>query len=269
MNVPRRYPRCFGGIGPRRNPAGRWPCRTETRGASTGTLAYPARDNVDFREGTLEFWFKPAFDPPVPPTPVDYRGLLVLVRVAGENGGLSLAYFSGGMYRGQAGLATSLGGKRGKGLPCGMTFYPKKDEWHHLAIGWKEPELVLYLDGGDGKGGKTSKAVQPELLTEMFGPVGKEAVCFGDQWGKAGRMVIDEFRLSTVLRQPEELGYHGQLKPDPYTAILDPFESDSPPDGRTRTRPIVILAGEGGLPTATCALVPGKYGKGLALFRDE
>jgi hypothetical protein len=32
-------------------------------------------------------------------------------------------------------------------------------------------------------------------------------------------------------------------------------------------QPKAILAGEGGLPTAPCVFVPGKFGKGLSFYK--
>ena len=81
-------------------------------------------------------------------------------------------------------------------------------------------------------------------------------------------MVIDDLRVSTVARRPDELGFAvGKLSPDPFTAVLDSFEADFEPDGKTATRPALILSGPGGVPSKGCAFVPGRFGKALSLVR--
>ncbi|MFW6039222.1 MAG: hypothetical protein ACOC9P_01960, partial [bacterium] len=61
---------------------------------------------------------------------------------------------------------------------------------------------------------------------------------------------------------------HGPLKPDPYTSLLDRFDEPIEIDGETRTRPVIMHSGEGGLPTSHCRFVEGRFGQGLALYPE-
>ena len=61
---------------------------------STGTLTYPALDHLDFREGTLECWVKFAFDPNDYLPAKEYTGMLVLVGLNGDQGGLGVHFMA-------------------------------------------------------------------------------------------------------------------------------------------------------------------------------
>lgn len=228
---------------------------------ATGTLTYPALDNVDFREGTLEFWVKMAFDP-APYLPAkDYQGFMVLAALAGESGGLNLHY-SAPAGSGQPALWCSIGPKT-KLTPFGTPqclFH--RDEWHHVALTWKGCDMALFLDGNPA-----GRIKQNEFLYRVFGDHGSKPILFGDIWNVVALMVLDDFRLSRVARPAEELGFHGELKPDVYTSILDPFEGGFDPDGKTLTSPRALFRGGGGLPTRECCFAEGRFGNGLAFFR--
>lgn len=240
----------------------------QAAGKDTGTLEYPAENNLDFREGTIEFWIKLGFDPAqYLPSTREYRGLLApIFQLSGEEGFLNASYFAGMTYAPKAGLVASLvRGQEKMGFAYGGEFVPKKDEWHHLAVTWKGRTVCFYVDGQE-KG----KATCLEYLYQAFGAVGGKPISLGDaKWHKNSRMTIDEFRLSATVRKPGELGFHGQLKPDISTRILDPFECDMIPDGRTPTPPTVIYSGAGGIPSKQCCITEGKFGRGLAFFRKD
>ena len=232
--------------------------------ADTGRLTYPAQDNLDLKAGTLECWVKLGFDPEEMISAREYRGLATLFALKAEKGGLNVLMFSGAMFKDTYGWSCSIGGE-GKPLPFAARCRPwKQDEWHHIALVWDGQKMMLYLDGK-----KASERVQPVTLETSFGRMTEEPIRFGDKWGKRAKYVIDDLRLSAVARKPEELGFHGRLKPDPFTRILDGFEADFAPDGKTRTKPEVMFSGEGGLPDKMCEFVEGKFGKGLAFYRVE
>jgi len=232
--------------------------------AGTGTTTYPSGDNISFKAGTLECWIELGFDPSKNISPDKYRSLAALFTIKGERGGMNVYMYTGASFKNAYGWACSIGG-RGKPLPLGARREGwKKGEWHHVALVWKGRNMALYLDGK-----KASHRVQPTTVEEAFGAATDVPILIGDRWGRNARYALDDLRLSTIARGPEELGFHGKLKPDPYTSILDDFEKPFKPDGKTRTKPAVMFAGEGGLPGKGCAFVEGKFGKGLALYRTR
>ena len=232
--------------------------------AETGTLTYPAEDNIDMREGTIEFWLKVCFDVQQHlPSTEKYHGLLALVKLTGESGGVTMGYFAGAGYKPSAGLFCSLASKNDRlhGFFLG-DFLPKPDEWHHLALSWKGKKFWFHLDG-EQRAEKTCL----ESIHLAFGPMGQHPIFFGDKWHRRAEMVIDELRISTIARRPDEFGCHGKLEVDPYTLILDRFDGSFRPDGETRTAPTVAFGGVGGLPSKQCEFAEGHFGKGLAFLR--
>ena len=224
----------------------------------TGQLTYPALNNLDLREGTIEFWLKLAFDPADYLPGGRYTGLLGVVHLAGEDGGGGLLYFAqGDSLRWSVSMTSPL-------QPAGPTdriMVP--DRWYHVALVWQGREMVFYLDGE-----RASGRHQIVPLHQVFGRLARtQTLRFGDPRGQQALMVIDDLRISRVARQPEELGFFiGEHTPDIYTSVLDPFEDAFVPDGETTTQPTVIWAGPGGLPSRECRFVPGKYGRGLSFF---
>ena len=232
--------------------------------AETGTLTYPAEDNIDMREGTIEFWLEVCFDVQEHlPSTEKYDGLLALVRLAGESGGVTMGYFAGAGYKPSAGLFCSLASKKATlhGFFLGK-FLPKPDEWLHLALSWKGKKFWFHLDGEQ----RVEKTCL-EFIHLAFGPMGQHPIFFGDKWHRRAEMVIDELRISTVARRPDELGCHGRLEVDPYTLVLDSFDGRFTPDGKKRTQSAAVFAGVGGLPSKQCEFVGGRFGKGLAFSR--
>jgi len=232
--------------------------------AETGSLTYPAEDNIRMREGTIEFWMKVPFDVRRRISPTKkYQGLLPIVRLSGEDGALNLHWFTGASYKGTAGLFCSMASKKVKlnGFFMGK-FLPKPNTWRHFALTWKDKKFRFYLDGK-----LRIEKTCIEFIHVSFGPIARHPIFFGDKWNRHGEMALDEVRVSSVARRVEELGCHGKLKPDPFTLILDDFEKPFKPDAKKRTSPSVMFRGEGGLPGKLCEFVEGKYGRGLALYR--
>lgn len=240
----------------------------------TGTLDYPSEDNLDFKEGTVEFWFKPLYDTAsFLPSTEKYQLLSAILNMQGETGGLTISHFAGASARPTATLYARLNSEKQDlfGISAGA-FMPKKGDWHHLALVWMGREITLYVDGeiGLGKKGKVGTLTALAFLHEAFGVVGRHPIRLGDKWNANGKIAVDDFRVSSVARPVEQLGiYVGQLKPDPSTRILDAFEESFEPDGKTRTRPTVMVSGEGGLPSPQCRFVEGKFGKALSLYRGD
>lgn len=227
----------------------------------TGTLTYPALNNLDLREGTLECWVKLGFDASADLPAKAYTGFVTFLHFEGESGSLHYGY-------------QAQPGDKVPNWYCSVapqTYFTgffsepapwKKDEWHHFAMTWKGADMVLYLDGKEMGRGHQSRS-----LEKGMGALRGKSILFGNQWGVGTMVAIDDLRLSRVARRPEELGCHGPLKPDLYTSILDGFEETFTPDGKTTTHPAFLLSGEGALPTAPCQFVPGKYGTALSFYK--
>ncbi|MFZ4695737.1 MAG: LamG-like jellyroll fold domain-containing protein [Verrucomicrobiia bacterium] len=240
----------------------------------TGTLDYPSEDNLDFKEGTVEFWFQPLYDTAsFLPSSEKFQGLSAILDLAGESGGLSVSHYAGASAAPSATLTVRLNSEKQDLFGfSGGEFTPKKGEWHHFALAWKGREVNFYLDGAiaPGRKGKMSPFAVLEFLNIAFGAVGRHPIRVGDKWNTNGKFAVDDLRVSSVARAVEQLGFAvGALKPDPSTRILDSFEESFEPDGKTRTRPKVIVSGEGGLPSPGCRFVEGKFGKALSLYRGD
>lgn len=233
--------------------------------ADTGILTYPTEDNLSPVEGTIEFWVQTPLDLERLVSDGPYRGLLNFVEVQGSTGGFKMYLFSGASYANTVGGFVSMGSRTIKLTPFALgRFRPLPAAWHHVALTWRDRTMTFFLDGEQ----KTQKTGL-DSLAAAFGTVGEKPLLFGDVHGKGGMFVLDELRVSSVARSAEELGVHGPLSPDPYTRILDRFEDEFVPDGATRTRPDILFAGAGGLPTKSCRFSTGKYGRGMALFRPS
>lgn len=231
--------------------------------ADTGTLAYPMEDNLAMAEGTIEFWVQTPLDLQSVVSDGPYRGLLNLVEVQGSDGGFKMYLFSGASYTGTVGGFVSMGSRTVELTPFALgRFLPQSGVWHHLALTWRDRTMTFFLDGKQ----RTQKTSIGRFAT-AFGTAGEKPLFFGDVHGAGGMFVLDELRVSSVARSADELGFHGMLAADPYTRILDRFEEEFVPDGSTRTKPDILFAGEGGIPTKSCHFSAGKFGRGIALFR--
>lgn len=233
--------------------------------AATGTLTYPLVDNVDLREGTIECWVRFGIDVAEFLPAKDFKTLAVLFDFQGEKGTMAASHFVGSTFGNDKGGWYFRPGPKPMLLPIAAVAIWKKGEWHHIAFSWRAKMMRLYMDGKEA-----SNRDQQASLQDGFGVVTDQLLMFGDKWNVGAPFVLDDLRVSTIARKPEEFGFTaGELKPDPHTSLLDPFECDFAPDGKRRTQPKAILVGEGGLPTPPCVFVEGKFGKGLSFFKPE
>jgi hypothetical protein len=230
--------------------------------AQTGTLTYPLKDNLDLREGTLECWVQFGVNVADFLPATDYKTLAVLFAFEGEKGTMAASHFVGSIFGADKGGWYFRPGPKPMLLPVSAAAMWKKGDWHHVAFTWKEKLMRLYMDGKEA-----GQRDQQASLQESFQVVTDQLLMFGDKWHVAGRFALDDVRVSTIARPTEELGFHvGELKPDPYTSLLDPFECDFVPDGAQLTQPRAILAGTGGKPSKGCRFVDGKFGKALSFY---
>lgn len=228
----------------------------------TGTLTYQAEDNIDFKEGTLEFWLKINFDPAqYQNTKKTFFSLLQLFRISGEKGGISVEYFIRNNKKPSL-VCTILSKTRMKPLILGKYIF-KKNQWYHLALLWKGKKIWSYVNGANKR-----EVNQNEFLYREFEPLNSQKIFFGDKYHRKSLMLIDDLRISTVARQKEELGFFkGKLKQDIYTRLLDPFDTLAEDNKKMMTLPTVISNGKNGKISDNCQLVDnGKFGKALSFF---
>lgn len=233
---------------------------------SSGTLAYPAEDLLDTREGTVEFWFTVPWDVQQHlPSEDQYKGLLALCSVPAETGGFNLGWFAGASYKPGAGLYSGIGSSKVELHGAFISkFTPPPMQWHHLAVTWKDAVFTYYLDGE-----KQSERVCLQNIHIAMGVIGGQPVIFGDKWHARGHMILDDLRFSSVARRPDELGFHGRLAIDPYTTLLEDFEAEFTLDGETRTTPAWTFTGAAGLPSKHCRFTDGRFGRALALYTEQ
>jgi hypothetical protein len=194
----------------------------------------------------------------------EYLSMLSLWNVGTPRGGMSVSFM---VQAGQSNATwfCSMGPKpRIHGTFIGTPSWDLFNKWQHIALVWKNRVTLAYLDGKEQ--GKAEHLIPPH---QIWGSLGVKPIFFGDQWNRYALIVVDDVRVSRIARAPEELGFAvGELRPDPFTTRLDPFEGDFVPDGKLETKPLVIANGNGGLPSPQCRFVSGKFGKGLACFNE-
>jgi tetratricopeptide (TPR) repeat protein len=127
-----------------------------------------------------------------------------------------------------------------------------QDEWHHIAFLWKGTHTSLYFDGF-----LVGRCDLPSPLTKWKTLISALRIGPGD-------ISVDDFRVSSVARKREELGFFSAnpVKPDVETLVLEDFDREFMLDGRVGTA-TGFRVSEG------CRSVGGKWGKALALLSQS
>jgi len=240
-------------------------------------IELPARGLFDFTEGTIEAWVMLEFDPrgwqedrgvyqwrgrwftfQAPATETDL-GAEVVIEYGLKNHGRLGRIEPGCNWR----TAFYVDGEKVPHplLPACTDLEP--GTWHHFALTWTGAQVVrAYIDG--------------ELAQEMEFPwaiardvPGAARIVIGHpQISGFNFIAIDDLRISSVARRPEDLGFaHTPLTPDPYTLLLLDFEDIEQADGQMLVRPAVMALADGPerLPVAGGRLIDGRTGRGLAM----
>lgn len=213
-------------------------------------LDYPAIDNVNPNQGTLEFWLAPALD-----ADETWREAASL---SGQNGGFSLSVKYG------AKPAMSLSVTSGTRKESATAEIPpcKPNEYMHVAITWSD-KITLFAAG------KRLGAVDLALPPDMAKPV----VRFGcaSEWQGFTRIAVDEIRISNVVRyyaDDHELPAAAFVE-DPAAVLLDHLDDLFRPDGEDAETRAAVLSGApgalGGVPSLGCRFVDGEFGAGLQI----
>ncbi|MBI2201009.1 MAG: hypothetical protein HYU43_03620, partial [Armatimonadetes bacterium] len=179
-----------------------------SEGVYWSPVVYPAAGNIRAEAGTVEIWFRLDTNP----LPGCYFSLVQLHYPADAATVLSFSY---GDHMGNVVFRVA-GAGRFFGMPVGSTYltsalrgmtvkapepYPRHvslaaKEWHYVALTWECPQPQTFRAYLDGKpiipGGKVRGLVWHDLKQ-------------GRLQGPGGILTVDELRISSVCRPPEEI----------------------------------------------------------------
>jgi len=137
-----------------------------------------------------------------------------------------------------------------------------QNQWHHVAATWREGRFLrVYFDGK-----QVAERDFPSSIVRDI-PANGRVVVGHTGYVRENALVIDEVRLSSIARRPEDLGCHAvPLKPDPFTLLLENFERVREKDGQRTTTPTVLATvnSPASFELTGGRIVPGKAGNALA-----
>jgi hypothetical protein len=172
-------------------------------------LFYPRIDNIDPRQGTLEFWIKPEW--------AGNDGQEHMILKMGSGGGMLFGKDGANNWR-CIFNRFSPDGQPEFGVSVNISNW-KAGEWHHAAFTWGGGELRLYLDGA-----LQANAAAPDLpdidASNTIFQIG------GDGSGSYINAMIDELRLSSMPLTDQEIqqNYFGDLQEAPFF-IIQPYST--------------------------------------------
>lgn len=248
--------------------------------AQAGRLELPARELMDLQEGTVEAWVMFEFDPEgwdpekgvyqwrgrwftfiAPQTATDL-GAEVVIEYGLKNHGRLGRVEPGCNFR----IAFSHDGQKVPHplLPACQRF--GRGTWHHYAVTWTGGRFVrAWLDG--------------ELAQEMEFPFpvardipGEARIIIGHpEISSLNLLALDDLRISSVARRPEELGcHHVPLAPDPQTLLLLSFDNMTQTEEGLMVTPEVMA--DATVPSVYTAragrIIEGRSGRAWALTTE-
>ena len=240
--------------------------------ARFGTITVPAQNLMDLEEGTIEAWVRFDFEP-AHASDLRWRSIA------------SLAFLEIPKSEGERGASLHIGWgqtcstrhnrttrrtvcrvafvKDGKQVPHPVTVDVTamgKGKWHHMAVTWSEGRRVrVYLNGKDVGGRELAWPATCDV------PSNARLVIGWPRYIHDNAITVDEIRISSIARKPEDLGGHRvPLEPDPFTLFLENFEQVTGAEGKRTTKPYRIDADATPLPIVGGDIVPGKHGRGYA-----
>ncbi len=239
-------------------------------------LRYPAMGNIRLDQGTVEMWLVPQFDPEAPLTR-PYTGHRLFQIQRDEDNRLAL------MWRATISKAEGREGKQAAGLyPTGRSgghnfaefttiwcFVGKngplrwsRGEPKHVAFCWDQERIWWIIDGEIQREGPLLLPLNFELNEDID-------LVFGDPNGS--RFIFRDLRISSIPREPSEVGYHHPegAPADFHTLLLDRLDQSVEADGQRQTSPVIMTPGpdgrRGGRIDRRVPTVETKAGPGLAL----
>jgi hypothetical protein len=223
--------------------AGNYSLPTQVHRGSAG-VSYPAKGNIDLKQGTFECWVRPHFDPYPNLDPKDPgRGALNRNLFDLELGGGTHV----GLYWNIDDRGMRLYYKQGESYPLLISSHPrwKAGEWHHVACTWGEVGRI-YLDG--------AKVAEGRYVGLPAGDVEAGTISLGLA---PSEMDLDEVRISSVAR--ESFDVTRAPVADAQTLLLDHLDESFVPNGKQATTP---AKGTGGVVSGG-GFFEGKFGKAL------
>jgi len=201
-------------------------------------LEYPADGNIDWPTGTLEFWVSPNWNgnDGAQHTLFSAYGSFRNNHLAiAKDGANNLRYLMWDEFGNEIGVFASVGSW-------------VAGEWHHVGITWSPSEIALYVDFTL----RQSLAVATPPMTFQTLNLSHSV---GDQtplWGWGPNAVVDEFRISNVVREfepppPPGPSSGGPYDPDADTLLLLHFEGPSRADKARFLRARLGVSCRGGL----------------------
>jgi hypothetical protein len=257
-------------------------------------LRYPAMGNIRLDQGTVEMWLIPQFDPEAPLTR-PYTGHRLFQIQRDEDNRLALMWRAiistaegregkqaAGLYpTGRSGghnfadfvkiwcfvgenepgiAARDAASHRPKGTGGPLRWSPGQPK--HVAFCWDQERIWWIIDGEIQREGPLLLPLNFELNEDMD-------LVFGDPNGS--RFIFRDLRISSIPREPSEVGYHHPegAPADFHTLLLDRLDQSVEADGHRQTSPVIMTPGpdgrRGGRIDRRVPTVETKAGPGLAL----
>lgn len=244
------------------------------RAQELGRIELPAMGLLDFEEATVEGWVLFEFDPAqheegvwrsmggwfifdVPRSDVD-RGAGMSINVGlrniGRHGevqsdcGMRVGFVKDGQEVPHPVLPSCAGFGRGR--------------WHHVAVTWREGRFLrVYFDGELS----AERDFPASIVRDV--PAAGRIILGWEGFLRQNLLAIDEVRISSIARAPEEFGYrHCPLQPDPWTMLLENFEQVTEVEGALLTTPAVLATAiePTSFPVVGGRLIDGRDGRAFA-----
>ncbi|HRU04272.1 MAG TPA: hypothetical protein P5137_00695 [Candidatus Brocadiia bacterium] len=239
--------------------------------AGSASIVVPAGSIMDLEEGTIEAWVKLNFNPRHENSDRwKSVGSLCLMEIPKTTADLGASIHAGW------GLETT---KRFDQVTRRATFrvafvvngqqlpHPAladatdwgQGAWRHVAFTWRNGrEMRVYVDGklaGERLFPTPARRDIPSSARLVLGLPGYIA---------SNAITVDEIRISSVARRPEELGFHHvPLRPDPCTLYMEGFENVTEEKGKRMTRPFLVERDGEAFEVKGGAVVEGKSGAGF------
>lgn len=228
-----------------------FPVAAQTPARTYADLVYPAAGNIELDEGTVEVWVIGQFDAAGPVT--NSSSWCTPFNLVFPDASYTLTYITWGKAFAQIGYAA---------VNNSYVWRPvkpwKPGEFHQVAWTWNGRMRSVYVDGeAGGKGAKGEAPRELEVESMLMGNLSVGVLHVGKQ---ASPLVVDEIRISSVARTPEEIRGSWDKAPgrDAHTLLLD--HCDGGPAE-------VVTGAAGGKLIAVTNVVEAKFGKGLQLWK--
>lgn len=245
--------------------------------ASAGSIELPARELMDFEEGTIEAWVMFEFNPEgwqedegvyqwrgrwftfiAPQTETDL-GAKVVIEYGLKNHGRLGRIEPGCNFR----TAFYHDGQKVPHPLLPACTKMARGSWHHYAITWSGGRFVrAYLDGELAQELEFPYSVMRDIPAEARIIIGHPEI------SGFNLIAIDDLRISSVARSAQELGFHhAPLQPDPHTLLMMSFDAMAEGEGGLEVTPEVIadLGAPESYQAGAGRIIEGRHGQAWAL----